>query len=185
MAPVPADAFITCRVSRETKSLLRQLAEREGINESALLKQLLDVLLRTSGGREATPIDRTDRIPRGGRLYVRVSADDRQLLKERAARRGVASATYVALLVRAHLRAAAPVPKAEYLALRQSVLELSAIGRNLNQIAKALHQGDKAAVPGRAGVLAMVKLAEGLRDNFKKLLKANEISWRGHAETHH
>jgi hypothetical protein len=40
--------------------------------------------------------------------------------------RGMASATYVSLLVRSHLHNAAPLPKAEYLALRQLILELSA-----------------------------------------------------------
>ena len=38
-----ADAFIICRVTSETKARVRALAEREGINESTLLKQLLDV----------------------------------------------------------------------------------------------------------------------------------------------
>ena len=45
---VAADAFIICRVTSETKARVRALAEREGINESTLLKQLLDVVLRTS-----------------------------------------------------------------------------------------------------------------------------------------
>ena len=52
------------------------------------------------------------------------------MLRERASARGMASATYVALLTRSHLRGAAPIPKAEFLALRQSVNELTAMGRN-------------------------------------------------------
>ena len=83
-------------------------------------------------------------------------------------------------MVRSHLRAAAPLPKAEYLALKQSVLELTALGRNLNQIARAMHQGGRPALPGRAEVGAILEVAEGLRDHFKGLLKANELSWRGH-----
>jgi hypothetical protein len=92
-------------------------------------------------------------------------------------------ATYVALLVRSHLRAAPPLPKIEYLALRQSVLELTNLGRNLNQIARAMNQGGRPALPGRAEVGAMLKVAEGLRDHFRELLKANERSWWGDAET--
>lgn len=83
--------------------------------------------------------------------------------------------------MRAHLRGAAPVPKAEYLALRESVLQLTAIGRNLIQIAGAMHRGGNPALPGPTEVGAMLKLAEALRDHFKSLLKANELSWRTHA----
>jgi hypothetical protein len=95
------------------------------------------------------------------------------------------SATYVAQLVRSHLRGVTPIPKEELLALKRSIAEMSAIGGNLNQIARALHEG-KAAAPGREDVRAMLKVAEGLRDHFKALLNANEKSWeQGHVETSH
>jgi hypothetical protein len=89
-------------------------------------------------------------------------------------------------MVRSHLRGVAPLPKEELLALRHSVAELKAVGRNLNQMAKALNQDARAMVPGRQEVNAMLKVAEGLRDHFKALLKANEKSWlQGYAETSH
>lgn len=108
---------------------------------------------------------------------MRLTVDDRRLLKERAAARGIASATYVSLLVRSHFSAHAPLPKAEYLLLRQTVLELSAIGRNLNQIARTINLKGSGALPGRTEVLAMLKVAEALRDHIKELLKANPSSW--------
>ena len=95
-------------------------------------------------------------------------------------------ATYVWLLVRSHLRGVTPLPKEELLALRHSIAELKAVGRNLNQIAKALNQDVRAIVPGRHEVNAMLRVAEGLRDHFKALLKANEKHWlQGYAETPH
>ena len=51
-------------------------------------------------------------------------------------------------LVRAHLSGLAPLPKEELTALKQSVAELGTIGRNLNQIARAVNQGETAALPG-------------------------------------
>ena len=63
--------------------------------------------------------------------------------------------------------------------LKRSVAELGAFGRNLNQIARALNQGATAALPGRDDVATMLRIAEALRDNFKALLKANELSWAG------
>ena len=83
------------------------------------------------------------------------------------------------MLVRAHLRGLSPLPKDELMALRRSVAELGALGRNLNQIACAVNQGERAALPGPGDVVAMLRIAEGLRDHFKGLLKANERSWAG------
>ena len=60
---------------------------------------------------------------------------------------------------------------------RRSVTELGAIGRNLNQIAKAANQGAKPDGPGREDLMAMLRVAEALRDHVKALLRANQISW--------
>jgi predicted DNA binding CopG/RHH family protein len=174
---VAADAFIICRVTSETKERVRALAEREGINESTLLKQLLDVVLRTSTLEERPAPTTPENMSRDARVNVRLAPEVWRLLRERARARGMPSATYVSSLVRTHLLGNAPLPKAEYLALKQSVVELTAIGRNLNQIARALNQGGRTALPGQAEVSAMLKVAEGLRDHFRGLLSANVRSW--------
>jgi hypothetical protein len=83
------------------------------------------------------------------RLYVRLDPNDRLLLNERAVARGMLVATYVAVLVRSHLRNLSPLPKHELMALRSAVAKFGAIGRNLNQIARAMNQGGRAAGPGR------------------------------------
>ena len=146
---MPADAFIQCRVTQEMKTLVRALAEREQITESALVKQLLQVVLRTAALQGFPNLEALDRPNRDARLYVRLEPEDRQLL-----------------------------------ALRHSIAELRAVGRNLNQMAKALHQDVRATVPGRHELNAMLKVAEGLRDHFKALLRANERCWlQGYAET--
>jgi hypothetical protein len=180
-----ADAFIQCRVTPAMKHLVRELAKRENITESALVKQLLEVVLRTSALAGFPKVEELDRPNRESRLYVRLDVDDRMMLTSRATMRGMRSATYVSLLVRSHLRGVAPLPKEELLTLKRCVAELSAIGRNLNQIAKASHGGSP-TTPGRMELQAMLKIASGLRDHFKALLKANEKSWeQGYAGTSH
>ena len=90
-------------------------------------------------------------------------------------------ATYVAVLTRSHLRRLAPLPKDELLALRRSIGELAAIGRNLN--AKAANDGGRLPNSAREEFRAMLKVCEALRDNTKGLLKANVTSWEsGHGE---
>ena len=179
-----ADSFIQCRVTLETKALIHALAGRERITESALVRQLLETVLRTTTSG-VTPAARSpERVTRDARLSVRLAPDDRALLTERAAARDMAAATYVSVLVRSHLRGLAPLPKAELLALKRSVAELSAIGRNLNQIARVANPGGRTAAIGRDEVGSMLKVAAGLRDHVKALLKANERSWRtGYAQT--
>ena len=179
-------ALIACRVTSETKARVRRLAERDGITESALLRQLLDVVLRTANTDESPAMAPADKVNRRGRVNVRLEPEDWRLLRERSKARGMASATYLSYLARSHLRGAAPLPKAEYTLLKQSVEQLATVGRNLNQIARAMNQGERGAAPGRNEVLTMIKVAEGLRDHFKGLLDANNRSWSlGHGKIAH
>jgi hypothetical protein len=174
-------AFIGVRVSAETKELVRSLAESEKITESALVKQLLEVMLRTSALRAPSVAEPPHTPSQDARIKVRLRPDDRLLLASRAKERGLTSATYVSVLVRAHLRNVTPLPKEELLALKQSIAELRAIGRNLNQMSRALNQGQHAAL-GTHEVMSMLKVAEALRVHFKGLLIANQRSWeQGHA----
>jgi phosphate uptake regulator len=92
-------------------------------------------------------------------------------------------ATYLSVLTRAHLRALMPLPKAELLTMKRSIGELAAIGRNINQIARAANEGSRLPSSVREEFRAMLKICEALRDSTKALLKANETSWStGRAE---
>src|ERR1700683_3705418 len=181
-----APPFVAARVTPEMKTLLRVLAEREQITESALVRQLLEVVLRVSAKEGFPKLDALEKVSRDARLSVRLAQENRILLSDRSRSRGMPSATYVSVLLRSHLHNLAPLPKEELLALKRSVAELGAIGRNLNQIARAGNQGAKPAGPGRDDLKAMLRVAEGLRDHVKALLRANQLSWeKGHAETTH
>lgn len=92
-------------------------------------------------------------------------------------------ATYASVLLRSHLRKLTPLPKDELLALKRSIGELAAIGRNINQIARAANEGGRLPGSVREEFRAMLKVCEALRDNIKALLKANINSWEsGHVE---
>ena len=71
----------------------------------------------------------------------------------------------------------------ELLALRRTVSELGAVGRNLNQLARAANQGERVSGPARGDLRALLKVCEGLRDHVKTLLAANIRSWsQGYGE---
>jgi hypothetical protein len=93
------------------------------------------------------------------------------------------SATYVSVLTRSHLRKLTPLPKEELLALKRTVSELGRVGRLLNPIARAAHQGDRVSGPGREDLRALLRVCEGLRNHVKDLLRINLASWKqGYSE---
>ncbi|HEU4604466.1 MAG TPA: MobC family plasmid mobilization relaxosome protein, partial [Steroidobacteraceae bacterium] len=144
---------------------------------SALLKELLGVMLRGVGDEVLTEPERDEGGVRQARVTVRLQPSDRVLLRERAAARAMPAATYVSVLVRAHLRSLTPLPKDQLLALKRSIAELAAIGRNINQIAKVANEGGGFPGSVREEFRAMLRICEALRENTKALLKANLRSW--------
>ena len=100
-------------VTRETKERFAAVARHQGLSDSALLKRLVDLMLQGASAAELGMPEGESRAPRECRLTVRIRPDDQLLLHESAAARGMASATYVSVLTRAHLRSLVPLPKAE------------------------------------------------------------------------
>ena len=178
------------RISSELKRQARAIAESEFLSEAAWLKRLVIREIRSppatdEGDREsrgAAGVRKPGREARGvggssRPIFVRLRPDDRVLLDARSEARGMRPATYVAVLTRSHLRRLTPLPKDELLALRRSIGELAAIGRNLNQIARAANEGGRLPASARDEFRAMLRVCEALRDNTKTLLKANVTSW--------
>lgn len=171
-------------VSDDTKRRFVAIASAQGLSESALLKRLVTQMISAAGVAGVATAGGPIRGARGTRLTVRLEPDDRLLLRERSAARGTPAATYISMLVRAHLRLLAPLPKAELAALKRAVAELGSVGRNLNQIARATNQGGRVTGPGREDLRALLKVCEGLRDHVRALLQGNVLSWdSGYVET--
>ncbi len=179
---------IKARVTAETKREITAAAERELLSESAWLKRLIARELRATHDPENAPVAAINmgaarrHVVRQGNpcdrpVLVLLRPEDRLLLDARAEARGMRPATYLSVLTRSHLRRLAPLPKEERLALRLSISELSAIGRNINQIAKAGNEGRPMPNSVREEFRAMLKICEALRDNTTALLMANITSW--------
>ena len=188
--------ILKARVSPEIKLQAKAIADRDFLTEAAWLKRLVIREIRAcavanDAGRELGRPDDIGRPSREARarrgcckpVFVRFRDEDRLLLDARAEARGMRPATYVSVLTRSHLRSLTPLPKEEFLALKRSIGELAAIGRNINQIARAANEGGRAPASAREEFRAMLKVCEALRDNTKALLSANVTSWEtGHAQ---
>jgi len=175
-------------VTPDVKERVTGVVRDEFLTESIWLRRLVLRELRAAESEDgARHRARAPAADAGGRcsdkrapgpsLYVRLRPEDRLLLHERAAARGMASATYVSVLVRAHLRSLAPLPKDELVALKRAIGELGAVGRNLHQIAKAANLGARVGGVGQDEFRAILKICEALRDHTKGLIKANAASW--------
>ena len=173
-----ADAFVQCRVSQETKAFIRDLASRRDLTESALLRSLLENLAQSSERPPTSLASTLVRAHRQCRVCVRLADEDRELLAGRARDRNLAPATYVAVLTRSHLRGLTPLPRDELLALKSLIGELAAVGRNLNQLARAVNSGGLSFSANAQQVTSLLRLSTGLRDHVKALILANEVSWR-------
>jgi hypothetical protein len=182
--------FLKARVSMEIKRQVKAIVDRDLLSEATWLKQLVlrEIRSAEASGSATTEIGKADSVHGHRRatrestvgprpVFVRFLDEDRLLLDARAEARGMRPATYVSVLTRSHLRSLTPLPQEEFLALKRSIGELASIGRNINQIARAMNEGGKAPGSVREEFRAMLKICEALRENTKALLKANEISW--------
>ena len=181
-----ADSLITARVTSEMKERFRAVACYQGLSESRLLKCLVEAALLTTAAVRPQVPESIEPVAVGGKISVRLRTDDLLLLRERAKARDLPTSTYVSLLIRSHLRAVTPLPTAELDALKRSVAEISAIGRNLNQIARAVNQGERPNGSSKADLQALLRALNGLRAHFKALINANLASWRsGNEKANH
>jgi hypothetical protein len=170
-------------ISRESKERFAAVAQAQGLSESALLRRLVETTLLAASTRDPITSMIEPAAP-SRRISVRLRRDDLIVLSERAAARSLPISTYVSYLVRAHFRAQTPLPTTELEALRQSVAEVGAIGRNINQIARAVNQQQWPAGPSREELRQIIRVLTVMRDHIKALINANLASWdSGSAKT--
>jgi hypothetical protein len=171
-----ADVVIHCRVSGAMKAALHAAAQRQQLTESALLKRILELMLQTAPVPE---VESQAHPTRRARLYVRLTPDDWVSLRERAATRDMAPATYAANVLRTHLRGRAQLLHTELALVKDSVRELRAIGVNLNQVAQVANRDGRISGPAREDLTAFLKVCTALRDHISALVRANAKSWEG------
>lgn len=170
--------------SPEKKQQFAALADSKDMTESELLALLVDHVLGTNPApgpaRELSGDDGEE----GGaseRVTLRLRPGDRRQIEARAAQRDMKPGSYLVALVHAHVRRQAPLPVAELNQLKVAVGELSAVGRNLNQLARAANAGE-VPVDGLSTTLqAALRQVDDVRRQVADLVRANIMSWEsGH-----
>jgi len=151
---------------------MKRFVQGEDRSQSTLFPESLEA--GSLGGSLPTEVET---LPSSGRISVRLRDDDLYVLRERAKARSLPVSTYVSFLVRAHLRGQAPLPTEELEALRRSVAEVAAIGRNINQIARAMNQHQWPGGPSIEDLRQIIRVLTVTKDHFKALINANLASW--------
>lgn len=167
---------IEARLTPDEKEAWRRFCQARGVSEADMLRLMIE---RVSGGEVPVAFSGlTDN--KSEKLTLRLSAKDQQRLIKRARAEGYPSrTTWTTALVLATLYREPVLTDTEITALRESNRELAAIGRNLNQIAKALNiefrNSDKMTLEA---VLALKKQIDQQREEVAVLLNKNMNRWR-------
>jgi hypothetical protein len=175
--PTTSNVHLQTWVPREFKEHFTRVAKAQGLSESALLRRLLEHMVVPAPKPDDLVITPVEELPSARRVSVRLRADDLLLLRERAEARGLPTSIYITYLVRSHLMAQAPLPAQELAALKMSVAEIGAIGRNINQIARAVNQQQWPSGPDPAVLSEMTQVLTAMRAHIKALINANSASW--------
>ncbi|MBS0449637.1 MAG: hypothetical protein JSR59_27335 [Proteobacteria bacterium] len=167
-------AVVAARLAPERKAALNALAARQGLSASTLLALFVETVLRDN----EPPLDARVRDAAVGsrdRITVRLRRGDRSRLDSRAAARGQKSATYLAMLIRAHVRQAPPLPAPELATLKDAVNRLAALDRHLVRLAAP---GSPLDATDMASLLrATTKRVDNTRQAVANIVRANLISW--------
>ena len=173
-------------VSDHIKTGWKSLARNSGQSESELLRQVVVMILTRNGWTESDssassgiePAPKEGSRGRAGSIRLELKAHELAAIERAAARLGWKRNTWLIGQIRAQLFREPRTTEQERAALMKSTAELRAIGRNLNQIARALHKGGAEA--DRLSLERLERL-HGIicrhADRVSGLLQAAEHRW--------
>ena len=168
--------FLTTRVEPEIKTRFRTTAKVRGLSESELLRAAI-LAVTSQDKRTNQPLESGAGKYDLDRMTVRMPRFVKEATKKRAKAKGMAPSRWITALVQSNLTGQPVMADAELAELHASSRELAAIGRNINQIAKALNKGfyeterdrldrldalGKAITENRAAIRALVRACQNV-----------------------
>ena len=112
------------------------------------------------------------------KLTIRLPAFLREAAKQRAVSSGMTTSRWIAALVQSNLLRQPVMTDSELEALRRTNYELSAVGRNVNQMAKALNQARHETDRAKLDTLTVMADTIGrTRETIRALVRASRNVW--------
>ena len=173
-------AVVGTRTSSETKARFAALAAQQDLTESALLALLIDKVVAANATSDAIDSARRTREKEcaSDRLTLRLRPGDRTLADAKAAARRMKTSSYLAMLVRTHVRGTPVMPPAELEELKGVVGHLAALARQLRSL------GDSGSAPGgmtsatpQPLLVEVGTTVESVRQAVAGVVRMNLMSW--------
>lgn len=176
---------VRARLKPELHKRFQALRLAEGLTESELLQRAVEnELLGVGRPAKPAPVQPAKAPAASGegsettRLTVRLPAFVRAAAAARASARGQRVTPWVAALVQSHVAATPVLTEAELQAVEASNRELAAVGRNINQIARALNEAHFQTERVRLDRLAdLSEKIDSLREAIRGLVRASRNAW--------
>lgn len=166
---------LACWTDVETKAQFIAIAKANGHTEGAMLRLLVNTFLKKNDAPQEMPAASTTK---NAYLSVRLPAAEKVVLKNVARKNGFSPSAYAHSLLRANLAGTPHFNDDHLQALREANRQLAAIGKNINQIAKALNITAENAHLLKTLDLGEVRAAVGQhRQAVASLVRENLKSW--------
>lgn len=152
------------------------LASKKGVTEAALYRQIL--LAHLGDEPISVPVQEPVEVQDYKRLSVYLPLFLHRAVAARAKSNGIKASTWVANLIQSNLTQRPVMLHNEIGALNSSNRELAAVGRNINQIAKALNErpGD-VSILNRSYFDALLVAVDKNRNSIRSLLRSSQRAW--------
>lgn len=173
-------ARLLTSVPAERQLRFAQLAASRGLSSSRLLAMMVEaVLTKHALAADTKVLSSASSSGRGAasKYTLRLQGQEAALLEQRAQIRGMQPSSYVAQVLRAHLRKAPPLPYKEFRQIKRLVNELAGSRALLIEFTRrtaALGEGDASVIDAVGKLLPVLKT---VRDDVHRMLVANSKSW--------
>ncbi|MBU9443917.1 MobC family plasmid mobilization relaxosome protein [Burkholderia multivorans] len=170
--------LLSGRVDPDLKNAFATVAKEQGVTEARLLEIVVAAFLRRT-----PPIPAPEPAPESEGVKtkdvrVRLAPFKYRELERLASLRHWSRGTYLAYLFDVHLSGQPRLTEEELQALREATAQLSAVGRNVNQIARALNTSlDEAHQAQALNFEHLKRLIDLERARVKAVIRANLKSW--------
>ena len=132
-------SVIKARVDEITRSRFRKVAQRSGQTESELLREIITIVIDQHKQKEPEVVIPNPNHAHPCQLTLRLPAFLLDAVRERTKALDVSASRWVVSLIQSNLIKIPVMTTEELRGLSHCTTELSAIGRNLNQVARVLN----------------------------------------------
>lgn len=166
-------------VDESTQEKFIEAAKQQGLKPAELLRLLI---IKSTGEKQENndPIELDTSNAELAKMTIRLPQFLEEAAKQRGKTKGMAASRWIAALVQSNLMTSPVLTEKEIIAVQESNRQLAAIGRNLNQIARALNTDTNKPTDGDSLMQTLAEIKDKIANNEtanNNLIKASRGIW--------